>query len=162
MNKYLLTTIIAILVAAVLLAGCSKEQQTQPDTGSDTNTKEVEVKLYKSESCGCCALYGSYLQKQDLSLTIEQMADITPIKDKLGIPTALRSCHTLEVDGYFVEGHIPKEAIDKLLAERPADVIGIAMPGMPSGSPGMPGAKTSPFVIYAVHKDGTQTEFMRM
>ncbi len=158
MRKQILIGVIILLVTLVVATGCSEK----PSEGEDGQKQILEVKLYKSESCGCCGLYNTYLQNQDVAVDLEQMMDITPIKDKLGIPANLRSCHTVEVDGYFVEGHVPKEAIDKLLTDRPADVIGIAIPGMPAGSPGMPGAKNGPFVIYAVHKDGSQTEFMRM
>ena len=73
----------------------------------------------------------------------------------------MESCHTTVIGEYFVEGHVPVEAIEKLLAEKP-DVAGIGMPGMPSGSPGMPGAKQGQFIIYSINKDGTINEFMRI
>ena len=73
----------------------------------------------------------------------------------------MESCHTVVIGDYFIEGHIPLEAVEKLLVEKP-DIKGIAMPGMPSGSPGMPGAKKGDFVIYAVNNDGTTEEFMRI
>ena len=81
------------------------------------------------------------------------------IKERYGVPRNLESCHTEIIGGYFVEGHMPIEAIEKLLSERP-DIRGIALPGMPSGSPGMPGPKTEPWTIYAVNKDGSVGEFM--
>ena len=73
----------------------------------------------------------------------------------------MQSCHTTTIGNYFVEGHIPIEAIEKLMTEKP-NIKGIAMPGMPSGSPGMPGAKQGPFIIYAIGNDGSVGEFMRM
>ena len=121
-----------------------------------------EVDFYRSESCGCCTLHESYLMRNgNLNVKDMQMQDISQIKSKYEIPSRLQSCHTAVIDGYFVEGHIPLEAIDKLIAEKP-DISGIAMPGMPQGSPGMPGTKTGDFIIYGVKKDGTSYEFMRM
>ena len=70
-------------------------------------------------------------------------------------------CHTTIIGDYFVEGHVPLEAVEKLLTEKP-DIKGIAMPGMPSGSPGMPGAKKGDFVIYAVNRDGSYEEWTRL
>ena len=76
-------------------------------------------------------------------------------------PTNLESCHTTIVEGYVIEGHIPVEVINKLLKEKP-DIKGIAMPGMPSGSPGMPGQKRGEWIIHAMHHDGSTTEYMRI
>lgn len=120
-----------------------------------------EMTLYKSQSCGCCSLYASYAEKKMGPIRVENREDMPQIKADLGVPSLLQSCHTLKIGDYFVEGHIPIEAITKLLEEKP-DILGIAMPGMPSGSPGMPGAKTGDFVVYAVNRDGSSTEFMRL
>lgn len=122
-----------------------------------------KITVYKSMSCGCCSVYASYLQKKGVDVNLPEISDekLTGLKEQFSIPSALRSCHTTLVGDYFIEGHIPLEAIQKLLDEKP-DIKGIAMPGMPSGSPGMPGAKTGPFVIYAVAKDGSSYEFMRI
>jgi hypothetical protein len=88
------------------------------------------------------------------------MDDMTLMKDGLGIPLDMRSCHTSMVGDYFLEGHIPIEAISKLLDEGPT-IDGLALPGMPSGSPGMGGAKTVPFTIYAI-VDGRISEFVTL
>jgi hypothetical protein len=144
------------LAALLVIAGCSGKDEVNGD-----GVANPTVRLYKSEQCGCCGLYGKFLDGEDYNLEIVQMDDVTPIKDQYKIPTNLRSCHTAEVGGYYVEGHMPKEAIDKLLAEKP-DIAGIALAGMPSGSPGMPGGKSSTFVIYAVDKKGNVSEFMKI
>jgi hypothetical protein len=86
--------------------------------------------------------------------------DVTDIKDRLRIPQDVRSCHTSMVENYFIEGHVPVDAIWKLLDERPA-VDGLALPGMPSGSPGMSGEKTEPFTIYAI-VDSRVSEFVTL
>ncbi len=83
---------------------------------------------------------------------------MSSIKKKYQIPQNMESCHTGVIEGYFVEGHVPVEAIEELLAEKP-DISGIALPGMPPGSPGMPDQKTEAFKIYAL-SDGTASEFM--
>ncbi|MBI4116239.1 hypothetical protein HY449_00680 [Candidatus Pacearchaeota archaeon] len=120
------------------------------------------VDFYRSESCGCCTLHESYLRGSGkLNVKDNQMSDISSIKTGFNIPTQLQSCHTAVVGNYFVEGHIPLEAINKLISEKP-NIKGIAMPGMPQGSPGMPGAKYGDFVIYSVNSDGSYEEFMRI
>ncbi len=120
------------------------------------------VQFYKSITCGCCDANANYLKsKGNLNVQISEKTDISDIKKKYGVPSELESCHTAIIDGYFVEGHMPLEAINKLMAEKP-DIKGIALPGMPMGSPGMMGQKQGNFVIYAVHNDGTSSEFMRI
>jgi len=126
------------------------------------NDFEGDIAIYKSASCGCCSIYGTYFKNNGNSnAKIVTMDDVDPIKLEQGVPLELVSCHTTIIGDYFVEGHIPLEAINKLLEEKP-DIAGIAMPGMPSGSPGMPGAKSGDFVIYAVDYDGGYEEFMRI
>ena len=77
------------------------------------------------------------------------------VKKKLGVPSELESCHTMEISGYVIEGHMPEEAIQKLLVENP-NIKGIGLAGMPAGSPGMPGPKTSDFVIYEITHEGSR------
>lgn len=121
-----------------------------------------EIKIYKSGSCGCCGVYGGYFQREGNSdAEIVDLENIDGVKSQYGVPSAMESCHTTIIGDYFVEGHIPLEAVEKLLIEKP-DIKGIAMPGMPSGSPGMPGAKKEDFVIYAVNRDGSYEEWARL
>lgn len=151
--------ILCILVLGIIvIAGCSNSNRETPinNRGNDN-----EIIVYKTVGCGCCSLYVKYLEKNNLNVKVVEMDDISSIKEKYGVPLALNSCHTTIIDSYFVEGHIPLEAINKLIEEKP-DIVGIAMPDMPSGSPGMPGGKSDTFIIYAVNKDGTYNEFMRM
>jgi len=119
-----------------------------------------EITLYKSMSCGCCGVFSDYLVgKGNLNVNVKVVDDVEPVKDEYNIPNQLRTCHTTILDGYFVEGHIPLEAINKLLEERP-DIVGIALPGMPAGSPGMMGTKAGDWVIYGVNHDGSYFEWM--
>jgi len=129
--------------------------------GLDSSLKGKKVIVYKSPTCGCCANYISYLRKNGLEVEVVNQNDVTKIKNKYNIPTDLYSCHTMVIDDYFVEGHIPLKAVSKLLAEKPP-ILGIGMPGMPSGSPGMPGKKLSLFLIDAVEKDGNINSYLEL
>src|SRR6185436_14671243 len=94
------------------------------------------ITVYKSATCGCCKLWVTHLKDNGFLTTAEDVDDLGAVKKKHGVPEALQSCHTALIDGYVVEGHVPADLIDRLLAERP-QVLGIAVPGMPIGSPGM-------------------------
>jgi len=121
-----------------------------------------EIKLYKSDSCGCCGIYSSYFKnKGNPNLKIIGVRNTTKVMQDYKIPSFLESCHTTILGKYFVEGHVPLEAIEKLLKEKP-DIAGIGMPGMPSGSPGMPGSKKTDFIIYGINNNGSSFEFMRI
>src|SRR3989338_10385853 len=121
-----------------------------------------EVILYKSNTCGCCGIYYNYLRNNiGNSIKAVNLEDMNAIKEKYTIPLFLQSCHTTIISGYFVEGHIPIEAINKLISEKP-NIKGIAMPGMPSGSSGMPGKKIGSFDVFAVSNDGKSELFMSL
>lgn len=119
-----------------------------------------EIQMYKSASCGCCVGHSSYLGKKGFDVDVKVSGNLDIIKSKNNIPKEMQSCHTSFVGEYFVEGHMPIEAINKLLEEKP-DIDGISLPGMPSGSPGMPGTKDREWIIYSL-KDGVSSEFMRI
>jgi hypothetical protein len=119
----------------------------------------LPVTLYKSPECGCCEGYVEYLKRHGFAVTAKATNELAEISRKAGIPAELQGCHTSFIGGYVVDGHVPVEAINKLLAERP-DIKGITLPGMPLGSPGMTGAKTEPFTIVAIGKDDGQSVFM--
>lgn len=148
--------LIALVIAALIMfSGTGKSFE-------NLETFDGDVKIYKSSSCGCCGVYGGYFQREgNDKAEIVSMESIDDIKKQYGVPANLESCHTTVIGDYFVEGHIPLEAVEKLLSEKP-DIKGIAMPGMPEGSPGMPGTKRADFVIYAVNHDGTYEEWMRI
>ena len=149
-NKLIIASVLLIVVVGAFFIFSGKE------TSAGTTAT-----YYKSISCGCCDVHSKYLDSKGFDIKVNNLQDVTAIKSQFGIPRDLESCHTAVIDGYFVEGHIPVEAINKMLSEKP-DIKGIAMPGMPSGSPGMPGAKTGDFVIYAVNNDGSYDEWMRI
>lgn len=159
--------LIGCVVAAVLIIGLAGFMFLKSGSGSEDSGTEMtgfggEAAFYKSPGCGCCELHANYLSsKGKFKLNVIDTQDISTVKNKFGIHSALQSCHTTVIGSYFVEGHMPMEAITKLMQEKP-DIAGIALPGMPSGSPGMPGSKSGPFVIYAVNKNGSYYEFMRI
>ena len=139
-----------LILFLVVITGCSQSQLSGE-----------KVTVFKSQSCGCCSLYVKYMDQKGLKVETTLVQDMSTIKSKYQIPPSMESCHTAVIGNYVVEGHMPLEAIEKLMAEKP-DIKGIAMPGMPYGSPGMPGAKQGSFVIYALQNDGSTTEFMRI
>jgi hypothetical protein len=105
--------------------------------------------LYKLPHCGCCEGHADHLRANGYQVTVVESETMSLIKKTHGVPQALEGCHTILIDGYVVEGHVPASVIDRLLEERPA-IRGISLPGMPEGSPGMGGAKTEPFEIYEI------------
>jgi hypothetical protein len=109
--------------------------------------------LYKNPQCNCCEGYAAYLRQNGFEVDVKPTNDLAEISRKAGVPAELEGCHTMFVDDYVVDGHVPVKVIRRLLSERPA-IAGITLPGMPTGSPGMTGKKTGPFKIYAVSKDG--------
>jgi hypothetical protein len=123
--------------------------------------ESISVTLYKDPECGCCDGYADYLRHHGFAVTAKATPDLSEISRKAGIPTDLQGCHTAFIGDYVVDGHVPVEAIKKLLAERP-DIKGITLPGMPEGSPGMAATKTEPFKIYAVDQDGKSSVFMTL
>lgn len=105
--------------------------------------------LYKDPQCHCCAGYAEYLEQNGFEVIVKSTQEISAIKRVAGVPPELQSCHTAIIDGYVVEGHVPIDAVTRLLAERPA-IRGISLPGMLQGSPGMSGEKEEPFTIYEI------------
>jgi hypothetical protein len=156
---------LALLGAAgtMLLAGCGEDEPSEEGSGDgapggggsiDTATPVI----YASPTCGCCQNYAPYLQENGYDVDVNLDEDLAEVKSSLGIPAEAEGCHTTTLDGYVIEGHVPVEAIDRLLRERPA-VDAIALPGMPTGSPGMSGSKEGPFEILSV-TDGAVSSYM--
>jgi hypothetical protein len=154
----------AVALLMLLLTSACATSPPSPSTGATpaggTAADTVTIEVHRSAYCDCCGVYERYLTGEGFTVESNVREDVDALKDSLGIPYELGSCHTALVGGYFVEGHVPVEAIRKLLDERPA-IDGIALPGMPAGSPGMPGQKDGDWVIYAV-ADGAVTEFMTL
>ena len=101
-----------------------------------TATELPGVVAHKDPVCGCCTAWAEHLRQAGFPVEVVEAADMAVVKARLGVPETLASCHTAEVEGYVLEGHVPAEAVLRLLAERP-QAVGLAVPGMPVGSPGM-------------------------
>jgi hypothetical protein len=118
------------------------------------------VQVYKDPTCGCCALWVEHLRKAGFTATVTDVEDMTALKTKHGVPPRARSCHTAVTGDYVIEGHVPAADVQRLLKERPS-VVGIGVPGMPIGSPGMEVAsmKPQPYDVLAFDKAGQTTVF---
>ena len=123
-------------------------------------TEAVETTLYKNPGCLCCDDYAAYLRQHDFNVTVVESPDLEQFKREQAIPLNLQGCHTMLVDGYAVEGHVPVTVIEKLLHEQP-EIRGVSLPGMPSGSPGMTGQKQEPFEIYTI-MDGEASVYVTL
>ena len=116
--------------------------------------KPVTVEVFKTSTCGCCALWVEHLEDQGFTTRVTDVDDLSAIKKKHGVPSRAASCHTAVVGGYVLEGHVPAAEVQRLLKERPA-VAGLAVPGMPLGSPGMDFGNTKqPYDVLAFDKAG--------
>lgn len=114
--------------------------------------------VYKSPWCGCCAGWVEHMRGAGFAVRISEVDDVDPVKDRHRVPAELRSCHTALVDGYVIEGHVPARDIRRLFAERPS-AAGLAVPGMPGGSPGMEGGAQEPYDVLVFRDDGRAEVF---
>ena len=119
--------------------------------------EDLHGTLYKNPNCQCCEQHADYLRKNSIDLDVVPAANLDELSTEAGVPSDLQGCHMIKLGGYVFEGHITAEIIKRFLAEKPTDVVGLSIPGMPSGVPGMEGKKTGSYAVYAIHKDGTRT-----
>lgn len=127
----------ARVLASAILLGATSAQAALPE----------EATLYKNPQCGCCDEYARHLEEQGVEVTIVDNVVLGEIKQQAGVPYGLGSCHTIEMGEYWIEGHVPMEAVTKLFEEQP-NVDGIGLAGMPIGTPGMPGPQSEPYNVY--------------
>jgi hypothetical protein len=137
-RRQLLTTLLATAFGAPLIASAAAAPV---------------VDVYKSASCGCCTAWIEHLQKNGFTVRAHDVANAPAYRAKFGIPDELGSCHTGMVDGYALEGHVPAREIKRLLAQR-TKAIGLAVPGMPQGSPGMETGRSDPYDVVLVQANG--------
>jgi len=123
--------------------------------------KGTPITVYKTASCGCCKAWVEHLTRNGFSPTTHDLPDLSETKDSLGVPNALRSCHTAVLGRYVFEGHVPADLIKKVVADKPA-ILGLAVPGMPAGSPGMevPGRKDA-YDVIAFTRDGKRSIYAK-
>ena len=120
-----------------------------------------KIAVFKDPTCGCCSQWVEHLKQAGFATTTTQVTDMDAVKAKHQVPAGTRSCHTAVVNGYFIEGHVPAADIRRLLKERPKGVRGLAVPGMPVGSPGMEvsGVKAQTFDVLALDATGKSRIF---
>ena len=156
----------ALVLAAALLTGCSAAdaegagepaaQAPQATSGTVAQNAPL-VTLYKNPTCECCADWGKHMEANGFRVDIKETGfNLNQIKAEHGVSLDLASCHTSVVGDYVLEGHVPADVVQKLLAERP-QIRGLAVPGMPPGVPGMPdtGPDRAPYQILAIQLDGS-------
>lgn len=149
--------------SAAVLTGCGRTPEPQPSPSGSTaalsseNTvrkpqgEDKRLVVYRDPACGCCEAWANLAVKAGFSVTLIDRPDMPEIKRKHGVPEELASCHTGVVGGYTIEGHVPFDAVAHLLNNKPPQIRGLAVPGMPRGSPGMemPDGSKDPFQVWA-------------
>lgn len=143
----MLRFLILIGICAIVLEACAS-----------AGSQRINIQVFKSPTWGCCGDWVKYLEENGFDAIVEDVQDISLIKSRYHVPSELQSCHTAIVDGYVIEGHVPVREIYRLLNEHP-DIIGLAVAGMPSGSPGMGGGPPEPFDVIAFDALGIQEIF---
>ena len=139
----------ALAMGASAASAASANESAAPTDGNALPTALV----YKTPTCGCCNLWVDHLLEAGFEVDASNLNDLIPVKIDAGVPPRMSSCHTALIDGYVVEGHIPAEHVKRLLDERP-DIVGIAVPGMPIGSPGMEGIGARPYQVLSWDRQG--------
>jgi hypothetical protein len=126
-----------------------------------SNSREnlAEVVVYKDPNCGCCAKWVDHMRSNGFDVKVEDTGAMAAVKERYGIAMGLRSCHTSVIGDFVFEGHVPADAIQKFLAKPPAGARGLAVPGMPAGSPGMESAVPQAYDILVFDKDGATKVF---
>ncbi|HUF76914.1 MAG TPA: DUF411 domain-containing protein [Longimicrobiales bacterium] len=156
----------SIFAALTLAAACGNADAAPEATGGTLAATATEqglptVLVYKTATCGCCAGWVEHMRQAGFTVDARDLPNNTElmrVKVDAGVPGAMTTCHTALVDGYVVEGHVPPDQIKRLLAERP-EVAGIAVPGMPIGSPGMEGPGAQPYQVFSFDRQGGSAVF---
>jgi hypothetical protein len=158
---------ITVLVAAILFWPSSDAEEPQTTAATSMESSQpmmqapegaISVTMYKNEGCMCCTRWAEHMNKEGFYVTEEITRQLGAIKSDQGITNELASCHTAMIDGYVVEGHVPPADVQRLLEERP-DAIGLSVPGMPEGSPGMEGPNPNPYDVLLINSDGSTSVF---
>ena len=147
------STVIAFAVAALALFGAAAAQQ---------KPASPLIEVFKTPTCGCCSQWVEHMRKNGFTVRTTDLNDLTEIKKSRGVPSQVQSCHTAVVSGYVVEGHVPAADVHRMLKEKSA-IAGIAVGGMPIGSPGMesPYVKPEPFDVMSFDKSGATRVFAK-
>jgi hypothetical protein len=128
--------------------------------GHAAASEVILVTLHTTKDCPCCHKWAAHMEANGFRVQTKIVADLTPVKRSLGVPPELETCHSAEIGGYVVEGHVPADVLKRFLAERSTE-RGLAVPGMPGGSPGMESDPKVPYEVLAFRADGTTRVFAR-
>ena len=124
--------------------------------------KPTQITVYRDANCQCCHKWIEHLQSHDFQVDDQIRSDMSHVKQQLGLPVKMASCHTAVVDDYLIEGHVPADDIKQLLADKPADIKGLSVPQMPVGTPGMEmGPRKDPFVVFSFDENDNFKSFNR-
>lgn len=157
-----MTRFLAVLTIGFLAIGTVACQSEAPEPQAQVEAQTVAidpslptVTVYKTPTCGCCSLWVDHMAENGFDTRTYDVESTAQIREQNGMPAKVGSCHTAIVDGYVVEGHVPAEAVKRMIEEKP-DIVGITVPGMPIGSPGMEvaGRDAAPYDVLAVNADG--------
>jgi len=163
------------LIALFTLTACdtpAPQNENQAQTTAKTTSKTImansetslnphDLTVYKTATCGCCNAWITHLEAADLSVKSIDTTNLDGTKDRLQIPVEMRSCHTaVSADGFVFEGHVPARFVQQFLNDPPANALGLSVPAMPVGSPGMEmGERFSPYEVLLLNKDGMQSVY---
>lgn len=150
-GSIILFAVLVLVVAAVLASGYLFSNENNPE-------EKPVMTVYKSPTCGCCSKWVEHLEENGIEVIVEERMNMQPVKQQFGVSSQHQSCHTALIDGYVIEGHVPAVDIYRLIQEQP-DLKGLAVPGMPMGSPGMEGQRSEHYSVLGVHKDGRSSLF---
>lgn len=152
---------LTIGVALLIFVGMfyARAHNTLLEEPSAVHAVPSDITVYKNEFCGCCAGWAEHLNTNGLAVEVKNVASTASMRDRLGVPQELGSCHTAEIDGYWIEGHVPVDLIQILVSDASEDIRGLAAPGMPMGAPGMEGPNPVQYDIIAYHTDGTTSVY---
>jgi hypothetical protein len=151
------TMLRALFVVCVLVVAGTPAQATEPKSA------QPAIEVWKSATCDCCGAWVKHLEANGFAVKVNDVSPtaLSALKRQAGIDDKLASCHTAKIDGYMVEGHVPATDIKRLVAERP-EAVGLTVPGMPIGSPGMEqGEETEPYEVLLLEKDGGTEVFAK-
>jgi len=161
---------IALTLFTITL-GCSNEAGVEVAHSNGGTTSMVpkttrgdkDIHVYKRATCECCRTWIDHLEDENMKVTFENVQDVTPFKDRYGVPHSMASCHTAIIKGYAIEGHVPAWDIERLIKEKPDGVVGLSVPRMPKGTPGMEmddaNSVKDPYDVVAIKSDGTSYVF---
>lgn len=157
-ERWTASGVAAVVIAVAIGVGWWRSESRSQETLAPVPVASAVVEVYKNPQCGCCGAWVSHLRTQGFVVNVHEVADTAAVREQHHVPAALGSCHTATISGYAIEGHVPAADIRRLLKEKPA-VAGLAVPGMPAGSPGMESSSPQAYQTLAFSAAGESQVF---